>query len=125
MTCKLPISGSAGLPGGGRLKLDGNVGQLDKMDSTLTGLDAKLHVASLNLASTGILDPSLGLGGIADVDTSVANEGGVAQTNRTVKLSKELFVQGSSPSGVPLNVDYSTQSHLRKNYGVMNPSTIN
>src|SRR5258708_32979987 len=123
MTCKLPISGSAGLPGGGRLKLDGNVGQLDKMDSTLTGLDAKLHVASLNLASTGILDPSLGLGGIADVDTTVANEGGFAQTNGTCKLSKALFVQGGSPSGVPLTEDYSTKYGLLKNSGALDPST--
>jgi len=124
MNSKFPISVSAGLPGGGSLKLDGNVGPLDKMDSTLTALDAKLHVTSLNLATTGILDPSLGLGGIADVDTTVSSAGGLAQTNGTVKLSKALFVQGGSPAGVPLDVAYSTKYDLRKNSGVVNPSTI-
>ena len=124
LNSKFPVAVSADLPGGGSLKLDGNVGPVDKTDSTLTPVDAKLHVSSLNLASTGILDPSLGLGGIADVDTTLANAGGFAQTNGTIKLSKALFVQGGSPSGVPLNVDYSTKYDLRKNTGVLNPSTI-
>jgi len=124
MNSKFPISVSADLPGGGSLKLDGNVGPLDKTDSTLTPLDAKLHVTSLNLATTGILDPSLGLGGMADVDTTVSSADGFAQTNGTVKLSKALFVQGGSPAGVPLDVDYSTKYDLRKNSGVVNPSTI-
>jgi AsmA protein len=124
LNSKFPVSVSADLPGGGSMKLDGNVGPMDKTDSTLTPVDAKLHVTSLNLATTGILDPSLGLGGIADVDTTLVNEGGFAQTNGTVKLSKALFVQGGSPAGVPLNVDYSTKYDLRKNSGVVNPSTI-
>jgi AsmA protein len=124
MNSKFPISVSADLPGSGSLKLDGNVGPLDKTDSALTPVDAKLHVTSLNLATTGILDPSLGLGGIADVETTLASEGGFAQTSGTVKLSKALFVQGGSPASVPLDVDYSTKYDLRKNSGVVNPSTI-
>jgi AsmA protein len=124
LNSKFPVSVSADLPGGGGLKLDGSVGPVDKTDSTLTPVDAKLHITSLNLASTGILDPSLGLGGIADVDSTIITEGGFAQTNGTVKLSKALFVQGGSPAGVPLNVEYSTKYDLRKNSGVVNPSTI-
>lgn len=124
LNSKFPVTVAAGLPGGGNLKLDGNVGPVDKSDSVLTPVDAKLHVGSLNLATTGILDPSLGLGGIADVDTTLVNGGGFAQTNGTIKLSKALFVQGGSPAGVPLNVDYSTKYDLRKNSGVLNPSTV-
>ena len=124
LNSKFPVSVSADLPGGGGLKLDGSVGPIDKTDSTLTPVDAKLHITSLNLASTGILDPSLGLGGIAEVDATIISEGGFAQTNGTVKLSKALFVQGGSPAGVPLNVEYSTKYDLRKNSGVVNPSTI-
>ena len=121
---KFPVTVSADLPGGGDMKLDGHVGPVDKSDSTLTPLDAKLHVASLNLASTGILDPSLGLGGLVDVDTTLANQGGFAQTNGTIKLSKALLVQGGSPARVPMNVEYSTKYDLRKNSGVLNPSTV-
>src|SRR5437016_4801991 len=121
---KFPIKVSADLPGGGSLKLEGTAGPVDKIDSALTPVDAKLHVESLNLATTGILDPSLGLGGIVDVDTTLANQGGFAPTNGTVKLAKALFVQGGGPAGVPMNVAYSTKYDLRKNSGVLNPSTV-
>jgi len=124
LNSKFPVTVSADLPGGGHMKLDGNVGPVDKTDSTLTPLDAKLHVGGLNLATTGILDPSLGLGGIVDVETTLANAGGFAQTNGTIKLSKALLVQGGSPAGVPLNLEYSTKYDLRKNSGVLNPSTV-
>jgi AsmA protein len=124
LNSKFPVSVSVDLPGGGNLKLDGNVGPVDKSDATLTPVDAKLHVGALNLATTGILDPSLGLGGIVDVDTTLANSGGTAQTNGTIKLSKALLVQGGRPSGVPLDVEYSTKYDLRKSSGVLNPSTV-
>jgi len=124
LNSKFPVTVTANLPGGGDMKLDGNVGPLDKTDTTLTPLDAKLHVSSMNLATTGILDPSLGLGGLVDLDTTLANQGGIAQTNGTVKLSKALLVQGGSPASVPMNVDYSTKYDLRKNSGVLNPSTV-
>jgi AsmA protein len=124
LNSKFPVTVAADLPGGGILKLDGNVGPIDKTDATLTPLDAKLQVTGLNLATTGILDPSLGLGGVVDVNTTLANQDGFAQTNGTVKLSKALLVQGGSPAGVPLNVDYSTKYDLRKNSGVLNPSSV-
>jgi hypothetical protein len=97
---------------------------VDKTDTTLTTDGCKLHVASLNLATAGILDPSLGLGGLVDLDTTLANQGGFAQTNGTVKLSKALLVQGGTPASVPMNVDYSTKYDMRKNSGVLNPSTV-
>src|SRR5262245_28066412 len=124
MNSKFPVTVTADLPGGGDMKLDGNLGPMDKSDATLTPVDAKLHVSNLNLATTGFLDPSLGLGGLVDLDTTLANQGGFAQTNGTIKLSKALLVQGGSPAGVPMNVDYSTKYDLRKNSGVLNPSTV-
>jgi AsmA protein len=124
LNSKFPVTVTANLPGGGDMKLDGHVGPVDKTDTTLTPMDAKLHVSSLNLATAGILDPSLGLGGLVDLDTTLANQGGFAQTNGTVKLSKALLVQGGTPASVPMNVDYSTKYDLRKNSGVLNPSTV-
>jgi AsmA protein len=124
LNAKFPVNLSADLPGGGNLKLDGNAGPIDKTDTSLTPVDAKLQVSGLNLATAGVLDPTLGLGGIVEMDAKLASEGGTAQTSGTVKLSKALLVQGGSPAGVPLNVDYSTKYDLRKNSGVINPSTV-
>ncbi|HWZ96698.1 MAG TPA: AsmA family protein [Candidatus Dormibacteraeota bacterium] len=124
MNSKFPVTVSASLPGGGDFKLDGNAGPVDKSDSALTPLDAKIHVGSLNLASTGFLDPSLGLGGLVDLDSTIASQNGSAETKGTLKLSKALLVQGGSPAGVPAVIDYGTKYDLKKNSGVITPSTV-
>jgi AsmA protein len=125
ITSKFPVTVTADLPGGGTFKLDGTVGPVDQADTSLTPLDAKLNIGSLNLASTGFLDPSMGLGGILDLDGNISSQGGEAQTKGTVKFSKALLVAGGSPSSVPVNVNFDTKYNLRKNTGVLNPSTLN
>ena len=124
MASKFPVTVAADLPAGGKFKLDGNVGPIDQTDTSMTPLDANLHVSSLNLASTGLLDPSLGLGGILDLDGTIAAAGGEAETKGDVKLTKALLIAGGSPSGVPLNVNFNTKYDLRKNAGVLNRSVI-
>ena len=124
MNTKFPLTVSAELPGGGQFKLDGNAGPLDKADTSLTPLDAKIHVSSLDLARTGFLDPNLGLGGVVDLDSTIAAQNGTAETKGSLKLSKALFVQGGSPARVPAVVDYGTKYDLRKNSGVITPSNV-
>jgi len=121
---KFPITVTADLPSGGKFKLDGTVGPIDQADTSLTPLSAKLHISSLNLASTGFLDPSLGLGGLLDLDGTLESKGGEAETKGNAKLSKALFIAGGSPAGVPLAVDFNTKYNLRKNAGVLNPSAL-
>ena len=124
LTSKFPVTVTADLPGGGKFKLDGNAGPVDEADTSLTPMDAKLSVSSLNLASTGFLDPSAGLGGIVDLDGDLASRGGEAETKGTAKFSKALFIAGGSPAGVPVTVDFHTKYNLRKNTGVLDPSTL-
>jgi len=124
LNSKFPLSVSAELPGGGEFKLDGDAGPVDKADSALTPLSAKIHVGSLDLARTGFLDPSLGLGGLVDMDSTLTSQDGTAETKGTLKLSKALLVQGGSPATVPAVVDYGTKYDLRKNLGVITPSTV-
>src|SRR5436309_13032968 len=125
LTSKFPVTVAADLPAGGKLKLDGTFGPVDQADTALTPLNAKLNVAGLNLASTGFLDPSMGLGGIVDLDANRSSQGGEAQTKGNAKLSKALLVAGGSPAGVPVNVNFATKYNPRKNAGVLEPSTLN
>src|SRR5213594_461192 len=125
LTSKFPVTVTADLPTGGKFKLDGTLGPVDQADTSLTPLNAKLNVTGLNLASTGFLDPSMGLGGIVDLNANLSSKGGEAQTKGNVKLSKALLVAGGSPAGVPVNVNFATKYNLRKNAGVLEPSTLN
>jgi len=124
MVSKFPVTVTADLPDGGKFKLDGTAGPVDQEDTSLTPLDAKLAVSSLNLASTGFLDSSAGLGGVVDLDGTLNSKGGEAETRGNAKLSKALLVAGGSPAGVPVTVNFGTKYNLRKNTGVLNPSVL-
>jgi AsmA protein len=124
VTSMFPVVITADLPGGGKFKFDGNVGPVDRTDVSLTPVNAKLNVSALNLASTGFLDPSLGLGGLLDLDATLGSQNGEAETKGTAKLSKALLIAGGSPASEPVIVDFSTKYDLRKNAGVLNPSML-
>jgi AsmA protein len=124
ITSQFPVVVTADLPSGGKFKLDGVVGPIDQADAAMTPVSAKLDVTALNLASTGFLDPSLGLGGIVDLDSTLESKGGDAEVKGNVKLSKALLIAGGSPASVPVTVDFDTKYDMRKNAGVLNPSTL-
>jgi AsmA protein len=121
---KFPVTLTANLPGGGTLKLDGTAGPLDPENTALTPVNAKLTVDNLNLASTGFLDPSMGLGGVLDLNATLASQNGEAVVSGSAKLSKALLVSGGSPAAVPVVIDFRTKYDLRKNRGVLEPSTL-
>jgi len=124
LTSKFPVTLTASLPGGGDLKLDGTAGPLDQENTALTPVNAKLIVNNLNLATTGILDPSAGLGGLLDLNATLASQNGEANISGSAKLSKALLIAGGSPAAVPVVVDFNTKYDLRKNHGVLEPSTL-
>lgn len=124
MVSKFPLTVTADLPQGGKFKLDGTAGPVEQEDTSLTPLDATLAISALNLAATGFLDPSAGLGGVVDLNGTVSSRGGEAETKGSVKLSKALLVAGGSPAGVPVDVSFNTRYNLRKNAGVLNPSVL-
>jgi len=124
MISKFPVSVTADLPDGGKFMLDGYAGPVDQEDTARTPLEAKLAISALNLASTGFLDSSLGLGGVVDLDGTLASRGGEVETKGNVKLSKALLVAGGSPAGVPVTVNFGTKYNLRKSAGVVEPSVL-
>ena len=124
LVSKFPVTVTADLPGGGNFKVDGTTGPVNETNSVLTPLSAKINVNSLNLASTGFVDPSAGLGGILDLDGNIVSENGTASTKGTTKLSKALLVAGGTASGEPVTVKFDTAYNLTKNTGVLNPSVL-
>jgi AsmA protein len=121
---KFPVSVSADLPGGGKFKVEGNAGPLDATDAALTPVDAKITASSLNLGSTGFIEPNTGLGGLLDLDASLISARGQAETKGNAKLSKALFIQGGSPSSAPLVVDFDTKYDLAKQSGALQGTTL-
>jgi AsmA protein len=124
MTSKFPVTVTADLPRGGKFKLDGNAGPIDEQDAALTPIDAKLEITGLDLASTGFVDSSAGLGGLLDLTADLSSQNGEAETKGNVKISKALFIAGGASAGVPVTIDFNTKYNLRKSTGVLEPSTL-
>ncbi|HWY08603.1 MAG TPA: AsmA family protein, partial [Candidatus Acidoferrales bacterium] len=125
MKNNFPVLFSMELPGGGSMKIDGKIGPVDAEDAALTPQNVKLTIGGLNLASTGFLDPALGLGGVADMDANLVSEKGQMATKGQLKLSKAVLVAGGSPAGVPAIVNFDTKYDLVKGTGILHPSTLN
>lgn len=123
-TSKFPVTVTADLPAGGKFNLDGTAGPIDQKDTALTPVSAQLAITGLNLASTGFIDASAGLGGIVDLAANLESQGGEADLKGNAKLSKALLVAGGAPAGVPVSVDFHTKYDLRKNAGVLDPSAV-
>ena len=124
MDNNFPLRFSMELPGGGTMKIDGKVGPVDQKDAAFTPQNVKLDVSNLNLASTGFLDPSLGLGGVADMNANLVSASGQMSTKGELKLSKAVLVAGGKAAGVPAIIDFDTRYDMAKGTGVLNPSTL-
>lgn len=124
MNKNFPVTLSMNLPGGGTMKIDGKMGPVDPTNAAFTPQNAKLTITNLNLASTGFLDPSLGLAGLVDMNADLVSQGGKMNTKGQLTLSKAVLVQGGSPSGVPAVLNFDTTYDMAANSGVLNPSTL-
>jgi AsmA protein len=119
-----PVLFSMELPGGGTMKIDGKVGPVDQKNAAFTPQDVKLSIDNLNLASTGFLDPSLGLAGMVDMDANLVSQGGHNATKGKLTLSKAVLVAGGKPSSVPAVIEFSSNYDMAAGSGVLNPSTM-
>jgi AsmA protein len=124
MTNSFPVTFSMNLPGGGTMKINGKMGPVDQQNAAFTPQNVKLTINNLNLASTGFLDPSLGLAGLVDVNADMVSQGGKMNTKGQLTLSKAVLVAGGRPSGVPAVLNFDTTYDMAANSGVLNPSTL-
>ncbi|HEY6442679.1 MAG TPA: AsmA family protein, partial [Candidatus Acidoferrales bacterium] len=121
---QFPFTFSAKTPGDGTVKVDGKAGPIDATDASLTPLDAKLDVGHLDLASTGFVDPSTGVGGIVDFNGALMSDGHRMTSKGTVKANKIKLVPAGSPSRVPVNIDYATAYDLQKQTGSLSQGDV-
>jgi AsmA protein len=116
-TSKFPVTASLRLPGGGSLKLDGTAGPINATDTSLTPVEAKLNIEKLDLAQSAMVDPTLGITGLADFDGTVSSDGHMAKTSGTVTGTSLKLVPKGSPAGRPVKVVYTVEHDLAKQTG--------
>ena len=112
-----PVIVSAGLPGGGSLKIDGTAGPINSTDTSLTPVQAKVTLKKLDLSQSAIVDPELGITGSADFDGTLSSDGHIAKASGTLKATSLKLVPKGSPAGVPVQVVFAVEHDLKNESG--------
>src|SRR5215471_2077967 len=123
-TSSFPFSMTADTPSGGNMKLSGTGGPVNPEDAALTPLNAKISVQHANLATSGFLDPALGIAGIADLDGTLVSDGHQAKVNGTVRATNLVVVKKGSPAGRPVDVKFAVAHNLVAETGNINQCDV-
>ena len=119
-TSAMPFTLSASLPAGGTLNLEGTAGPLNPTDSAKSPLDAKITLKHADLAATGFVDPSSGVGGILDFDGQVKSDGHKIHSEGKAKAADLRVVKGGQPAKEPIALDYKSDYALDSDTGTIN-----
>jgi AsmA protein len=114
---QFPFTLTADLPGGGNTKLDGTAGPLNSEDAAATPFQAKLTMRGLDLASSGFLDPSSGVAGVANFDASVNSDGKEARSSGNATADKLKLSPKGSAAQRRVALRYATTYNLDKQDG--------
>jgi AsmA protein len=121
---QFPFTLSAGLPGGGTLKLDGTAGPINPTDTAQTPLQAKLEVKKLDLGKSGFVEPSTGIAGVADFDGTVASDGKEVQTSGNITADSLRLSPKGTPAKSAVRLRYSTAYALQKQSGKLTQGDV-
>jgi AsmA protein len=121
---QFPITLKASLPGGGSFTVTGQAGPLDSADAALTPVNAKLEIDSLNLVSTGFLDPNAGVSGIANMNCTIQSAAGSAEAQGSIDLSKLQVVKGGAPASAPVGISFDSTYDVQHNTGVIKQGSV-
>ena len=116
-TSGFPFTLSAGLPGGGTVKLDGKAGPIGATDAAMTPVQAKVTINNLDLAASGFVEPASGIAGIADFNGNLSSDGKQARSSGTASVQKLKVSPKGSPAGREVVVKFATEYEMQKQSG--------
>jgi len=120
LSSQSPFTLTADLPGGGNMKLAGTAGPMNPNDAAMTPLEAKIEVKGLDIASSGFIDPSSGIAGIANFAGTVNSNGTNAHSNGDATVDRIKLSPKGSPAQRPVAMKYQTNYDLPKQTGQLN-----
>ena len=116
-TRSFPFDLSATLPAKGSLKLSGTAGPIPLASADETPFQATLHVAGFDPVASGLIEPSAGISGIADLDAQTRSNGTTVSSTGKVKAQRLQLARTGSPSPQPINIDFNLSNNLRARTG--------
>ena len=109
-----PFKLTMNLPGGGNAAVSGNAGPIHLADILGTRFDASVTASGVNIAASGVVDPSSGIGGVASIDDTMKSDGNAATLTGTMNIAGAKLSPSGTPSPVPIAVKHSLKVDLRQ-----------
>jgi AsmA protein len=123
-TTQFPFTLSAGLPGGGNVKLDGTAGPVNRTDASLTPLNAKISVNDLDIAKSGFVDASSGFAGTASFAGTVESDGNQARSMGDATAQHLKLSPKGTPAQSTVALKYATTYELQKQTGQLTQGDV-
>jgi AsmA protein len=123
-TSQFPFTLTADLPGGGNAKLDGTGGPINRNDTSLTPLQAKISVNQLDLAKSGFVDPSSGFAGSVNFAGTVESDGNQARSMGDATATGLKLSPKGTPAPKPVALKYATNYELQKETGKLTQGDV-
>jgi AsmA protein len=119
-----PVTVSASMSGGGSLKIDGTAGPINATDASLTPIQGKVTINKLDLAQAALLDPQLGIGGLAYFNGVLNSDGRTAKASGTLKATSLKLVPKGSPASVPVELVFAVEDDLKNQSGTLTQGDV-
>lgn len=116
-TSQFPFTLSAELPGGGTAKLDGRGGPINRTDTSLTPINAKIAVNQLDLDKSGFVDASSGIAGVISFDGTVSSDGSQARSSGNMTAGNLKLSPKGTAAQTAIAMKYATNYGLQKQTG--------
>src|SRR5262249_49520050 len=92
----------------------------DRQDTARTPFNTQIAVEHADLATTGFLDPTSGVGGTLDFKGKMSSDGRHLRSEGKANASGLKLVKGSLPARAPVAVDYTSDLNLTADTGTLN-----
>jgi AsmA protein len=119
-----PFTLSAVLPGGGALDASGSAGPLNQQDAAATPLDVHATLRHANLATSGVVSPDAGIGGVATIDMRAISNGQTLNANVAAHVDGLQVAKNGSPSAKPVDVKATVTQNMRALTGDVQQAAI-
>lgn len=115
---------TAALPGGGSLDLKGKGGPINIGDAITTPLEATIKVRKLDLAASGLVAPSTGVGGIMDLEGGISLANGQAKASGTIKTVNLKLAAKGVPMKRSVEMKYDLGYNLKTDAGTITQADV-
>jgi len=121
---EIPFQFEALSPGGGKIKLEGTAGPIDRKDAAQTPVRASITVEHLDLAATGFLDPSSGIAGVLDYTGTLKSDGKTLHSAGKATTDKLRVAKAGGPARQPVSFEHALDYDFKKQSGAITRGDI-